>query len=519
MRLPPWMWKVIRSRKTKVALACSPFVLCAAVAAAYPVCGWIGRWQAKRFLAELEAAGHAVDPENYYVPASSQERDVFRHPAMIREQEDPRVKGLWDREVRMPGLVRSRPRIESHFATGSDVRAWFTPPEPDEKQAALRLLGELREATGRMKELRPALARPEAVWTVRWFANQYTKGKEVPEIASSKFRLRSLVRFESERVPLYLAAGDSSSASECVASMVKVCRHLLESRPSMISVLLADGMAAEIEKSAWEGVIRGAWTEKQLAMFEARLAALDPQASASLSFRGEAAFARWNSHAVLEEVSQARSRTELRWREGWEWNRERIAKRSRGVWRGLRPQGIDLMKWVEGERLFFAHMGTQGGLPRPRFTPGDLTLFRQQNAGSAKAFFVHNAGWYGEDEDLDASAWERLENFTTSVLRMETRIALTRTGVALERHRLENRVLPERLDVLVPRYLSAVPADPFDGQPLRYRVQADGSPHLWSIGQDLVDEGGLPHLERHTKGDLIWITRPIPGFTNKDLRR
>jgi hypothetical protein len=519
MRLPPWMWKGIRSRKTKVALACSPFALCALVAAAYPVCGWLGRWQVKRHVTALEAAGHAVDPEKYYVPASSPERDVFRHPAMIRELEDPKVKGLWDRETRIPGLLRYRPRIQPHFAAGSDVRGWFAPPGPDEKQAALRLLGELREATGRMDELRPALARPEAAWSIRWVANQFTKGRKVPEVASSMFHLRSLLRFQSERVPLHLAVDDSASGSECVASMVDIGRHLLESRPSMISVLLAEGTFAEIERSVWEGAIRGAWTEEQLAMFETRLVSLDPQASTRSSFRGEAAFARSNSRIVLEEVSEVRAKRRIAWSEGWEWNRERIAERSRAIWRGVRPQGIDLMKWVEGERTFFAQMGTKGGVPRTRFTPEDLTFFRHRETTSPKAFFAHDAGWYGQDEDLDARAWALLASFTATVLRMETRIALTRTGIALERHRLANGGTPESLEALVPRYLPAVPEDPFAGVQLRYRRQADGSPHLWSIGPDLTDEGGLPHVDRHAKGDLIWITRPIPGFTKKKFGR
>jgi hypothetical protein len=45
--------------------------------------------------------------------------------------------------------------------------------------------------------------------------------------------------------------------------------------------------------------------------------------------------------------------------------------------------------------------------------------------------------------------------------------------------------LPQSLDALVPGYLPDVPADPFDGKPLRYNTKA-----LWCTGPDLTDDGG-----------------------------
>jgi hypothetical protein len=49
---------------------------------------------------------------------------------------------------------------------------------------------------------------------------------------------------------------------------------------------------------------------------------------------------------------------------------------------------------------------------------------------------------------------------------------------------------PESLSVLVPQYLPAVPKDPFDGKPLRYRLDSNGF-RIWSIGTDLKDNGGV----------------------------
>lgn len=64
-----------------------------------------------------------------------------------------------------------------------------------------------------------------------------------------------------------------------------------------------------------------------------------------------------------------------------------------------------------------------------------------------------------------------------------------RTALAVERFRLAHRKLPEKLDELVPQFLSALPADPFDGQPLRYHRLEKGYV-IYSIGSDGEDNGG-----------------------------
>jgi hypothetical protein len=62
-------------------------------------------------------------------------------------------------------------------------------------------------------------------------------------------------------------------------------------------------------------------------------------------------------------------------------------------------------------------------------------------------------------------------------------------AIAVERFRLAHGKLPKRLDELVPQFLSAVPSDPFDGQPLRYH-RLDKGYVIYSIGSDGEDNGG-----------------------------
>jgi hypothetical protein len=87
-------------------------------------------------------------------------------------------------------------------------------------------------------------------------------------------------------------------------------------------------------------------------------------------------------------------------------------------------------------------------------------------------------------------------------------------AVALKRYELRHGQLPQNLALLVPEFLAEAPHDCMDGQPLRYRLNADGSFTLYSVGEDGQDEGGDPSAadsdqERQNKSpwagrDWVW---------------
>jgi hypothetical protein len=62
-------------------------------------------------------------------------------------------------------------------------------------------------------------------------------------------------------------------------------------------------------------------------------------------------------------------------------------------------------------------------------------------------------------------------------------------GLAIERYRLQTGHLPESLDELVPAFLPAIPQDPFDGKPQRYKRNVHGYV-VYSVGEDGKDDGG-----------------------------
>ena len=88
-------------------------------------------------------------------------------------------------------------------------------------------------------------------------------------------------------------------------------------------------------------------------------------------------------------------------------------------------------------------------------------------------------------------------------------VDLARVACALERYRLARGGYPEKLDALTPQFLTQLPHDVINGQPLKYRRTDDGRFVLYSVGWNETDDGGRVGLNskgKHDwgKGDWVW---------------
>jgi hypothetical protein len=80
---------------------------------------------------------------------------------------------------------------------------------------------------------------------------------------------------------------------------------------------------------------------------------------------------------------------------------------------------------------------------------------------------------------------------------------------ALERYRLAEGHYPEELNVLAPRFISVLPHDIINGQPLKYRRTDNGKFILYSVGWNEKDDGGVIALGKSKyqdvlQGDWVW---------------
>jgi hypothetical protein len=83
--------------------------------------------------------------------------------------------------------------------------------------------------------------------------------------------------------------------------------------------------------------------------------------------------------------------------------------------------------------------------------------------------------------------------FAPLIVRYHRRAAelrATAVVLAFRQYQQAERHVPVTLQDLVPKYISEIPLDPFDGKPLRHRLRANGQWIVYSVGPDQIDEQG-----------------------------
>ncbi len=95
-------------------------------------------------------------------------------------------------------------------------------------------------------------------------------------------------------------------------------------------------------------------------------------------------------------------------------------------------------------------------------------------------------------QSLMSQGVSAVSDTTDKMMVAETTRQMAITAIALQRFKLAQGHFPAHLSELIPAYLTTTPLDPVDGQPLRYRLQADGNFLLYSVGKNGVDDGGNP---------------------------
>jgi hypothetical protein len=164
---------------------------------------------------------------------------------------------------------------------------------------------------------------------------------------------------------------------------------------------------------------------------------------------------------------------------------------------------------LANEKLSFAELGsvTGGGPPGPAFLP-DILIRENQMRGVEMLTWLVEAV---DDPDAMTKAAARIDKEVPKLpvtqmlvrimlpslsravilhLRLQAELLCAKVALSAERFRLATGRLPTSLAELVPDYLEAVPSDPFDGQPMRFAVTDKGIV-IYSVGEDLVDDGGL----------------------------
>lgn len=487
MRLPPWLWRVCRSRWTKRFFIASPFLLIVSIIAFYGIANWYGTWALEREATAMRAAGWPVTLEEVLGPGPKPEEDLFQHPTVRRElalPEDERVQNL--RYMARSGVLKGFSRAtdwRSIPALGkpSDVRLLVDPPRitESEVQVAKDLLVAIENPSQRFDEMKEAFHRPRVNW----------------EAATSQqlLPLRQWSQFVGERARIRLVSGNPSSAFEDTETMA-ILIGTLHRGPFLISYLVATIAERDLHEVIWEGIKRQAWNDVQLAHFQQALRATGGARHFHGIARSELAYGIQHALTVSDEFRQNPDWTSVRknlWKGTRHWDRGQLKEAFTQSWENIRPLGS---RKLEVRKAFAAFRRIGDWLVEE---PADRT---------AEEFYAYIQGT--TRDELDVTQYARsMEKYFEA----EARRSLVLTGIALERYRLKHGAMPQTLDALVPEFLAEVPKDIYDGKPLRYQVLPDGAPHVWSIWPSGKDEGGMPN--RDVTRNTVWTTGQIPGLT------
>lgn len=376
----------------------------------------------------------------------------------------------------------------------SDITNLFTvAPAPQTPAADVLLALSKYDAT--IEELRRAAALPESR-----FPLNYQEGNPfqilLPHLAplkgcASVLRLRALAELDAGQ-------SDAALADVCLALRLA---QTVRSEPCLISQLVRISMLQITVQPIWEGVVDHRWTDDQLSQLERQLAGLDYAADYLAAMRAECAaqmatidFLRRHPDQLFTMTDENDNGQQLPGLvlqllpSGWFYQNQLCS--SKFVLEQLLPI-------IDARRQTFSPSATrqsEQALTAMRHTPYTI-LCRMFNAG-----------------------------LTRSSLRFayaQAVVNLSRTACALERCRLAQGKYPEALEVLAPQFISKVPGDPIDGQPLHYRLTDNGQFMLYSIGWNEKDDDGVVSLTKTGTVDLEngdWVWR-APESRQNDMTR
>jgi len=263
VKLPPRLWHALTHRRSKQALKVGGCLFVLGAALFYPVTNWWGRWRLEKEVAACRAEGLPTTFRELLGPPP--EQDLFEDPEIQSEFKMTGPRGLaWLPWKKLPGLSAksASPIWYSQPEKGrlQCVSDWFDPPKPgvSEAEAAREVLDLLRVDSERFDRIKTRMLETPADWV----AEYRTIGRlGQTDDERNRFVLR-VIGFAGYRATLELAAGETDRACGDVRWMLGMEKLAVEEwRVFGLGYFAGDATRNQI----WEGVVRQAWTDEQLA--------------------------------------------------------------------------------------------------------------------------------------------------------------------------------------------------------------------------------------------------------------
>jgi hypothetical protein len=410
----------------------------------------------------------------------------------------------------MPDAVRARygllPRnTDATAVQTSTANSQLQTNVPTLAEAASGVLGALAESEPVLEELRAASRRPYSRFNLR-----YDTDNPAMILLPHYATLKRVLQVLQLRASAELALGRTNEAAEDIQFMFRLT-DAIRDEPILIAHLVRLAELSIALQPLSEGLARHQWSEPQLRAFEERLRQFDLLADGRQALQGERALL---GSGFIDYVRRSPNRWRLLDNIGSAGGDGQASQFSwQSALLAIVPSG-----WFYFEKLNYSRTFQDYLLPAID-VPG-----RRVSPDACRRADEHLTAMLNNPVPVVVLRHQVFIRFLLPALTGAVqRFAFAQSGAdaaamacALERYRLAHGQFPESLGVLVPEFISELPHDVINGQPLKYRRAADGQYEIYSVGWNETDEGGAIGLKQkgenieRTAGDWVWRLPPWP---------
>ena len=453
---------------------------------------WRGKHDWETYRHELEAKGEKFDWQAFVPPTVPDDQNLLTSPVFkkivsgeIQLNPYPNDKGGYnytEGDWQKSSVTDLRPWQRAYRDLRVNNNGDKLPISPQPQTPAADVLLALSLYDPVVKELQEASRRPYANIPLPYEGGIYAIAQPLlPYLAA----LKQCAQILNIRAIAELADNQNQKALDEIELLFHL-NNSLNNSPLLISELVKVAIMNIEIQPIWEGLAGHKWSDQQLAELETELSEMDFLSDYESVIRCERALA-------IDSLESQRRTHEI------------VVPLEDGGTMNIKMTFVPSAYFYQNE-LAFAQMSQQWTLP---LVDTNSRVISPENYRRIEADIraqQKHLSLYAVQARMLAPA---IGSVVKKIAFAQSIIDLARVACALERYRLAHGEYPQTLDALTLQFITEVPHDIINGQPLHYRLRPDGQFILYSVGWNETDDGGQIILTKkgmvdREKGDWVW---------------